>query len=97
MPTGKGSEHESYSEKGEESMAGKGQKGWGEAMHTAKVSAGQIQMYLKGVDYPVTRDELIRTAKQNNAPEMIISFLNKIPDKQYRAPTEVEAEFSKMK
>ncbi len=74
-----------------------GPKGGEAALHSEKVSASTIQLYLKGIDYPVSRDELINHAKSNGAPDNVMSFLNRLPEREYRYPTDVEEEFGKMK
>ncbi len=62
-----------------------------------KVSAAQIQVYLKGIDYPMDKKQLVAHAKSNNAPENVMAFLNRLPERQYRYPTDVAQEFGKMK
>jgi hypothetical protein len=74
-----------------------GQKGGQASLHSSKVSAAQLQVYLKGIDYPVNKQKLIEKAKTNMAPENVMSFLNRLPERQYNYPTDVEEEFGKMK
>ena len=98
MSYGRKPEHETHGVKGSEaSTSTRGQKGGEASLHSEKVSAAQLQMYLKGIDYPASKHEIVQTARNNSAPENVMSFLNKLPERQYRAPTEVEEEFSKMK
>jgi hypothetical protein len=66
-------------------------------MGGGKVSAAMLQVYLKGVDYPVNKQQLIEKAKSNGAPDNVMMWLNKLPERQYQYPTEVEQEFGKMK
>jgi hypothetical protein len=61
-----------------------------------KVNAVHIQVYLKGIDYPASRAQLIEQASRNYAPEDVMCFLNLITDKIYYFPTEVMREFSTM-
>ncbi len=68
-----------------------------EPMRSEKVSAAQLQVYLKGIDYPADKQKLIQTARSNNAPESVMMWLNRLPDRQYSRPTEVEQEFGKLK
>ena len=68
----------------------------GSTTHT-KVSAAQIQVYLKGIDYPVGKQEIIQTAQNNGAPQDVMQYLDRLPEKQYYYPTDVEQEFGKMK
>lgn len=74
-----------------------GQKGGEASLRSAKVSPAQLAVYLKGIDFPAKKDEIVEHAKANGAPENVMSFLNRLPDRDYRLPTDVEEEFSKMK
>ncbi len=74
-----------------------GQRGGEASLHSEKVSAAQIQVYLKGVDYPVNKQQLLEAARKNNAPDNVMQFLNRLPERQYTRPNEVEQEFGKMK
>lgn len=69
-----------------------GRKGGEAPLHRQKVSAAQIQVYLKGIDYPVDKKTLVQHAKSNGAPENVVSFLNRLPERRY-----IEQEFGKLK
>ncbi|MGI6208341.1 MAG: DUF2795 domain-containing protein [Anaerolineae bacterium] len=51
-----------------------------------------IKDYLSDVSFPVSKDSLIQTARQHGAPDMVISFLQRLPDKQYKSQDEVTQE-----
>lgn len=55
----------------------------------AKVNPIQLQKHLKGVDYPASKEDLIKHAKQQGADENALSALEQIPDEQYETPTDV--------
>lgn len=74
-----------------------GQKGGQASLHSEKVSAAQLQVYLKGIDYPVNRQQIIDHARSRGAPDNVMSFLERLPERQYSYPTDVEQEFGKMK
>ena len=74
-----------------------GRRGGQAALHSLKVSAAEIQVYLKGINYPADKQKVIQTARNNGAPENVMSFLNRLPERQYNYPTDVEVEFGKMK
>jgi hypothetical protein len=57
----------------------------------------QLQKYLKGLDYPVNKQQLLETAKKNGADENVISTLEQLPDKKYDAPVDVSEEVGKLK
>lgn len=49
----------------------------------------QIQKYLKGVDYPASREQLIDNAKKLGADDNIRASLEQLPDENFRTPAEV--------
>ncbi len=81
----------------EPSREERGEKGGEASLHSEKVSAAQLQMYLKGINYPANKSKILDTARKNSAPQNVMSFLNRLPDREYRRPTEIEQEFGKMK
>jgi hypothetical protein len=74
-----------------------GPKGGEASLHSEKVSASELAVYLKGIDFPASRDEVIQIAKDNGAPENVMNFINRLPSRQYTRANEVEQEFGKMK
>jgi hypothetical protein len=55
----------------------------------AKVNPIELQKNLKGVDYPVSKEDLVNHAKQQGADENILSVLEQLPSQEYEAPTDV--------
>ena len=53
----------------------------------------QIQKYLKGVDYPATRERLIENAKHLGADENVCASLEQLPDEEFQTPAEVSQAF----
>jgi predicted outer membrane protein len=53
----------------------------------------QIQKFLKGVDYPANKAELIEHAKKLGADENIQASLEQLPDKEFQTPADVSEEF----
>ncbi len=74
-----------------------GERGGRASLQSQKVSAAQIQVYLKGIDYPVNKEQLVQHSKSHGAPDNVMSFMNRLPERQYNVPTDVEREFGKMK
>lgn len=48
-----------------------------------------LQKHLSGVDYPASRDDLVRTAEEQGADNELLDALRGIPDKEYDSPTAV--------
>ena len=55
----------------------------------AKVNPIQAQTYLKGLDYPASKAELLKHAEQQGADERLRSALEQLPDTRYEKPTDV--------
>ena len=53
----------------------------------------QIQKYLKGVDYPATREQLIENARNLGADESVCASLEQLPDEDFQTPAEVSQAF----
>lgn len=74
-----------------------GKLGGERALHSEKVSAAELQLYLKGIDYPADKNKLIETAQNNDAPDNVMQWIQKLPDRTYNRANQVEEEFGKMK
>jgi hypothetical protein len=63
----------------------------GEASVSTKthVSAAEVQKFLKGMDYPAGKKEVIGRARKNNAPDDVISVLEKIKDQKFNTAADV--------
>ncbi|MFC0680993.1 DUF2795 domain-containing protein [Lysobacter korlensis] len=55
----------------------------------ADVNPIELQKHLGGVDYPASRDDLVRKAEENGAADDVLAALRGIPDREYDAPTDV--------
>ncbi len=48
-----------------------------------------VQKALKNVQFPASKQDLIRAAQQNNVPAPIVDKLRSMPDNQYKGPQDV--------
>jgi hypothetical protein len=51
-----------------------------------------IQKALKGMDYPASKEDIVRHAEQNGGDKEVIEALKKIPDREYEGPSGVSSE-----
>lgn len=51
----------------------------------------QIQKFLGGIDYPASKDDIVRSAEESGADEPVLEALRGIPDDEYDGPTAVSA------
>ncbi|HEY6801767.1 MAG TPA: DUF2795 domain-containing protein [Agromyces sp.] len=49
----------------------------------------EVQKFLGGLDYPASKDDILRTAKDAGAGDDVVEALEKIDDRDYEDPTEV--------
>lgn len=84
-------------EREESTMSQRGQAGGETSMHAEKLSASQIGLYIKGLDFPADKQKLVSQARSNNAPQNVMEWFNKLPDREYNSPSEVEQAFSQMR
>ena len=60
----------------------------------AVVNPVQVQKFLKGIDYPASKQNLIERAKQQGADENVCSALEQLPDEQFETPAKVSKAIS---
>jgi hypothetical protein len=56
----------------------------------------QLQKYLKGVDYPASREALLANAKKMGADENVFSSLKQLPDEDFETPADVSEAIGKL-
>jgi hypothetical protein len=49
----------------------------------------QIQKFLKGVNYPASKSDLLQNAEQQGADEDARTALEQLPDEEYESPADV--------
>ncbi len=51
---------------------------------------GNFERYLRGIDFPIDKQELLRKLKQNGVPSVVVDQVSKrLPEGQYRNPQEL--------
>jgi Protein of unknown function (DUF2795) len=55
-----------------------------------KLLPGNFERYLRGIDFPIGKQELLHRLKKNGAPSVAVDQLGKrLPEGQYRSPQEL--------
>ncbi len=52
-------------------------------------SPANVQKYLKGVDYPTRKRELVEQARKNAAPKEVLDVIQRFPDQEFTGPQDV--------
>ncbi len=60
-----------------------------------RVNPIQVQKFLKKVNYPASKMDIINTARQEGADQNVIDTLEKIPDRTYDGPVGISQEIGK--
>jgi hypothetical protein len=51
---------------------------------------GNFERYLRGIEFPIGKQELLRKLEQNGAPGVVVSQVGKrLPEEQYRSPQDL--------
>ncbi|ATO16667.1 DUF2795 domain-containing protein [Micromonospora sp. WMMA1998] len=53
------------------------------------VSGAQLQEFLAGLDYPVSREDLVRWAQENGASTETLQTLRTLPAEEFGTPAEL--------
>jgi hypothetical protein len=56
---------------------------------TMTVNPVQVEKFLKGVDYPAKKEDLIKHAQQQGADQQVLEVLNQLPDQTFGGPVGV--------
>lgn len=55
----------------------------------AKINPIELQKYLKGVDYPASKDDVVKAAEGNGAEDEIMDALKNLSEDKFERPTDV--------
>ncbi|PZF94886.1 DUF2795 domain-containing protein [Micromonospora deserti] len=53
------------------------------------VTGVQLQEYLAGLDYPVSRDDLVRWGQENGVSTEMLQMLRALPVEEFDSPAEL--------
>jgi hypothetical protein len=65
--------------------------------HNEQLNPNQAQKYLTGIEYPANKEALVGRARANGADQHVMSFLERIPQRDYESPSQVTEELSNLK
>ncbi|MFT2708074.1 MULTISPECIES: DUF2795 domain-containing protein [Clavibacter] len=54
----------------------------------------ELQKHLSGLDYPASKDAIVKKAEESGADSDALDALRKIEDKEYDAPTAINSAVS---
>ncbi|MHB0878740.1 MAG: DUF2795 domain-containing protein [Anaerolineae bacterium] len=84
------------------SSRGSGSGGGGSTGSSSSSTGGRVappqirvQKYLKGMEYPASKNDLVSHAKDEGASDDVMGFLQGLPDRDYDSPVAVSRAFGK--
>jgi hypothetical protein len=60
------------------------------------VNVLQLQEYLDGLDYPVSREDVVRRAQENGAGTPVLQLLRSLPVEGFESPEQVHETLSNL-
>lgn len=64
--------------------------------HAGQPSPAQVQRALGGIDYPTSREKMIRAARQHGANREIVELVGRLPQRSYDSSTAVSREVTRI-
>jgi hypothetical protein len=61
-----------------------------------KASPAAIERYLKGINFPAGKEDLLKHAKENQSPEDVLHVLNQFEEKEYHSVIDVSKEVGRI-
>jgi hypothetical protein len=58
-----------------------------------KGSAAELEKYLRGIDFPASKDDLLKKARDNGAPQEVIDMINGLHETRFNSPIDVSKAF----
>lgn len=60
-----------------------------------KGSPAELEKYLKGINFPASRDDLLKKAQSNGAPDDVIDMINGLTGDNFNSPIDVSKAFGR--
>ncbi|WP_073487652.1 DUF2795 domain-containing protein [Streptoalloteichus hindustanus] len=57
----------------------------------------QVQKFLGGIDYPATKDEVVRTAESHGADEDVLNTLRNLSRDNFNSPNDISEAIGEQK
>lgn len=54
-----------------------------------KASPAALERYIKGIHFPAEKQDLIKQAKSNKAPNDVMNVLNRLKEQRYNSPIDI--------
>lgn len=61
------------------------------------ISAMELAIAVRGVEYPALPEQLLQTARQNHAQPDVLEFLRNLKERDYASPADLQRELSASK
>ncbi len=59
------------------------------ASRLSSIGAAEIQRYLRDIEYPADKSQLLKQARQEQAPQDVLELIEEFPDQQYNSAVHV--------
>jgi hypothetical protein len=64
--------------------------------HAGQPSPAEVQNALGGIDYPTSREKMVRAAPQHGASQEIVELIGRLPERNYDSPAAVYREVTRI-
>lgn len=60
------------------------------------MSSADVDRYLRGVNFPADKKEIVDYARRQNAPDDVVRALDKLPDQRFNSPMDISKNMGAM-
>lgn len=53
------------------------------------VNVVEVEKYVAGINFPVTKDQLVDHAREKGAPQEVVGFMSEMPERDYVSTMDV--------
>lgn len=65
-------------------------------MQPGNVPIKEVTKALSGSDFPASKEQILKTAQRNQAPNQVLDLLRQIPDQRYESITDVTQQVGRL-
>jgi mRNA-degrading endonuclease HigB of HigAB toxin-antitoxin module len=58
---------------------------------------GQVDQLLNHIPYPISKADFVQFAKEHGANDLVVSMLDRLPDKTFNSPDDIKNLFGNLK
>ncbi len=93
---GQASEGQASRDQGSSKSQTQGRQGASGSQGSGSISPIQVEKFIKGIEFPCDKEDLIDCATANHAPADVLDLIEEFPEQEFNSPVDVARCFSQV-